>query len=429
MGLTVTEKILAAHAGAAAVRPGEIIDCRVDFVFANDITAPLTIREFQRMGVGRVFDPDRVAFVLDHYVPNKDIPSANQAKITREFVRAHGLPHFYDIGRAGIAHVLLAEEGFVGPGDVFIGADSHTCNHGALGAFATGVGSSDLAAAMAMGRLWLRVPETVRYVFTGRPRPWVTGKDLVLSIIGTIGVDGARYGAMEFTGETLAHLTMDERFSITNMAIEAGAKNGIMEPDERTLAWITPRARRPFRVVRSDPDAVYADVRTIDAAALEPVVSAPSSPGNVVPVREAAGVRVDQCFIGTCTNGRIEDLRTAATILAGRTVHRDTRLLVIPATPAIYRQAMDEGLIRIFLDAGAAVSTSTCGPCIGGHMGVLAEGEVCVSTSSRNFVGRMGHKTSRVYLSNAAVAAATAITGKLTHPSDVVGEAVGARAS
>ncbi|HEU5298590.1 MAG TPA: 3-isopropylmalate dehydratase large subunit [bacterium] len=429
MGLTVTEKILAAHAGAAAVRPGEIIDCGVDFVFANDITAPLTIREFQRMGVGRVFDPDRVAFVLDHYVPNKDIPSANQAKITREFVRAHGLPHFYDIGRAGIAHVLLAEEGFVGPGDVFIGADSHTCNHGALGAFATGVGSSDLAAAMAMGRLWLRVPETVRYVFTGRPRPWVTGKDLVLSIIGTIGVDGARYGAMEFTGETLAHLTMDERFSITNMAIEAGAKNGIMEPDERTLAWITPRARRPFRVVRSDPDAVYADVRTIDAAALEPVVSAPSSPGNVVPVREAAGVRVDQCFIGTCTNGRIEDLRTAATILAGRTVHRDTRLLVIPATPAIYRQAMDEGLIRIFLDAGAAVSTSTCGPCIGGHMGVLAEGEVCVSTSSRNFVGRMGHKTSRVYLSNAAVAAATAITGKLTHPSDVVGEAVGARAS
>lgn len=429
MGLTVTEKILAAHAGAAAVRPGEIIDCGVDFVFANDITAPLTIREFQRMGVGRVFDPDRVAFVLDHYVPNKDIPSANQAKITREFVRAHGLPHFYDIGRAGIAHVLLAEEGFVGPGDVFIGADSHTCNHGALGAFATGVGSSDLAAAMAMGRLWLRVPETVRYVFTGRPRPWVTGKDLVLSIIGTIGVDGARYGAMEFAGETLAHLTMDERFSITNMAIEAGAKNGIMEPDERTLAWITPRARRPFRVVRSDPDAVYADVRTIDAAALEPVVSAPSSPGNVVPVREAAGVRVDQCFIGTCTNGRIEDLRTAATILAGRTVHRDTRLLVIPATPAIYRQAMDEGLIRIFLDAGAAVSTSTCGPCIGGHMGVLAEGEVCVSTSSRNFVGRMGHKTSRVYLSNAAVAAATAITGKLTHPSDVVGEAVGARAS
>lgn len=428
MGLTVTEKILAAHAGVRSVRPGEIIDCRVDFVFANDITAPLTIREFEKMGTGRVFDPDRVAFVLDHYVPNKDIASANQCKVTREFVRAHGLPHFYDIGRAGIAHVLLAEEGFVGPGDVFLGADSHTCNHGALGAFATGVGSSDLAAAMALGRLWLRVPETVRYVFTGRPRPWVTGKDLVLSVIGAIGVDGARYGAMEFTGETLAHLTMDERFSITNMAVEAGAKNGIMEPDERTLEWVAPRARRPFTVVRSDPDAAYADVRTIDAAALDPVVSAPASPGNVVPVREAAGVRVDQCFIGTCTNGRIEDLRAAARILAGRKVHRDTRLLVIPATPAIYRQALDEGLIQLFVDAGAVVSTSTCGPCIGGHMGVLAEGEVCVSTSSRNFVGRMGHKTSQVYLSNAAVAAATAVAGKLTHPSDVVGELVGAEA-
>ncbi|HXF82666.1 MAG TPA: 3-isopropylmalate dehydratase large subunit [bacterium] len=426
MGLTITEKILAAHAGVPSVRPGEIIDCRVDFVFANDITAPLAIQEFEKMGVARVFDPDRVAFVLDHYVPNKDIASANQCKITREFVRRHALPHFYDIGRAGIAHVLLAEEGFVGPGDVFIGADSHTCNHGALGAFATGVGSSDLAAAMALGRLWLRVPETVRYEFRGRLRPWVTGKDLILAVIGRIGVDGARYGAMEFAGETLRDLTMDERFSITNMAIEAGAKNGIMEPDERTLEWITPRARRPFTVVRSDPDAAYADVRTIDAGALEPVVAAPASPGNVVPVREAAGVRVDQCFIGTCTNGRIEDLRTAARILAGRTVHRDTRLLVIPATPAIYRQAMAEGLIQIFLEAGAAVSTSTCGPCIGGHMGVLAEGEVCVSTSSRNFVGRMGHKTAQVYLANAAVAAATAVTGHLTHPADVMGALVGA---
>jgi 3-isopropylmalate/(R)-2-methylmalate dehydratase large subunit len=426
MGLTITEKILAAHAGVPTVRPGEIIDCRADFVFANDITAPLAIQEFEKMGVARVFDPDRVAFVLDHYVPNKDIASANQCKITREFVRRHALPHFYDIGRAGIAHVLLAEEGFVGPGDVFIGADSHTCNHGALGAFATGVGSSDLAAAMALGRLWLRVPETVRYEFRGRLRPWVTGKDLILAVIGRIGVDGARYGAMEFAGETLADLTMDERFSITNMAIEAGAKNGIMEPDARTLAWITPRARRPFTPVRSDPDAVYADVRTIDVGALEPVVAAPPSPGQVVPVREAAGVRVDQCFIGTCTNGRIEDLRTAARILAGRKVHRDTRLLIIPATPAIYRQAMAEGLIEIFLAAGAAVSTSTCGPCIGGHMGVLAEGEVCVSTSSRNFVGRMGHKTAQVYLANAAVAAATAVTGRLTHPADVMGALVGA---
>ena len=424
MSMTITEKILAAHAGVASVAPGEIIDCRVDFVFANDITAPLAIREFEKMGVSGVFDPDRVAFVLDHYVPNKDIASAQQCKITREFVRAHGLPHFYDIGRAGIAHVLLAEEGFVGPGDVFVGADSHTCNHGALGAFATGVGSSDLAAAMAMGRLWLRVPETVRYEFLGRLRPWVTGKDLILAIIGKIGVDGARYGAMEFAGETLDDLTMDERFSITNMAVEAGAKNGIMEPDERTLAWVAPRLRRTFTVYRSDPDARFADMQTVDAGALDPVVAAPASPGNVVPVREAAGVKVDQCFIGTCTNGRIEDLRMAARVLAGRKVHRDTRLLVIPATPAIYRQALQEGLIQIFLDAGAAISTSTCGPCIGGHMGVLADGEVCVSTSSRNFVGRMGHRESQVYLANAGVAAASAVLGRLAHPADVVGELV-----
>jgi len=424
MSMTITEKILAAHAGVASVRPGEIVDCAVDFLFANDITAPLAIGEFEKMGAPGVFDPDRVAFVLDHYVPNKDIASAEQGQVTRHFVRAHNLPHFYDIGRAGIAHVLLAEEGFVGPGDLFVGADSHTCNHGALGAFATGVGSSDLAAAMALGRIWLRVPETVKYVFSGRLGPWVTGKDLILAVIGTIGVGGARYGAMEFSGETLAALTMDERFSITNMAIEAGAKNGIMEPDDRTLEWLAPRARRPFMVLRSDADAAYADVRTLDAGALDPVVAVPPSPGHVVPIREVAGVRVDQAFIGTCTNGRIEDLRAAGRVLSGRRVHRDTRLLVIPATPAIYRQAMAEGLLRVFLDAGAAVSTSTCGPCLGGHMGVLGPGEVCVSTSSRNFVGRMGHRDSKVYLTNAAVAAASAVAGRLTHPSDVAGEPV-----
>ncbi len=424
MSMTITEKILAAHAGVAAVRPGELIDCRVDFVFANDITAPLAIREFEKMGVSRVFDPDRVAFVFDHYVPAKDIASAQQCKITRDFVRAHGLPHFYDIGRSGIAHVLLAEEGFVAPGEVFIGADSHTCNHGALGAFATGVGSSDLAAAMALGRLWLRVPETAKYVFQGRLRPWVTGKDLILMIIGEIGVDGARYGAMEFAGEALSQLTMDERFSITNMAVEAGAKNGIMEADDTVLEWVRPRARRPFTVYRSDSDARYAHTRTYDVGALDPVVAAPFSPGNVTPVREAGAVKVDQCFIGTCTNGRIEDLRMGARVLAGRRVHRDTRLLVIPATPAIYQQALREGLIQIYLDAGAAVSTSTCGPCIGGHMGVLGEDEVCVSTSARNFVGRMGHRQSQVYLANAAVAAASAVRGRLAHPDDVVREPV-----
>ncbi|OLC29506.1 MAG: 3-isopropylmalate dehydratase large subunit [Armatimonadetes bacterium 13_1_40CM_64_14] len=424
MGMTLTEKILAVHSGQREVRPGDLIDCRVDFLFANDITAPMAIKEFEKMGVENVFDPDRVAFVFDHYVPNKDIASAQQCKITREFVSAHHLPHFYDIGRSGIAHVLLAELGFVAPGEVFVGADSHTCNHGALGAFATGVGSSDLAAAMALGRLWLRVPESTKFVFTGQMRRWVTGKDLILKVIGDIGVDGARYGAMEFSGDALTQLTMDERFSITNMAVEAGAKNGIMEPDDVTLAWVTPRARRPFAVVRSDPDARYADVHEYDVSSMEPVVSVPSSPGNVMPVREAAGVKVDQCFIGTCTNGRIGDLRDAAKVLAGRTVHPQTRLLVIPATPAIYRQALEEGLVQIFLDAGAAISTSTCGPCIGGHMGVLAEGEVCVSTSSRNFVGRMGHRSSKVYLSNAAVAAAAAVAGKLVHPDEVVRDMV-----
>lgn len=424
MGMTLTEKILAAHSGQREVRPGDLIDCHVDFLFANDITAPMAIKEFEKMGVENVFDPDRVAFVFDHYVPNKDIASAQQCKITREFVSAHHLPHFYDIGRSGIAHVLLAELGFVVPGEVFIGADSHTCNHGALGAFATGVGSSDLAAAMALGRLWLRVPDSTKFIFTGQMQPWVTGKDLILKVIGDIGVDGARYGAMEFSGDALKQLTMDERFSITNMAVEAGAKNGIMEPDDVTLAWVTPRARRPFAVVRSDPNARYAEVHEYDVSSMEPVVSVPSSPGNVMPVREAAGVKVDQCFIGTCTNGRIDDLRDAAKVLAGRTVHPQTRLLVIPATPAIYRQALEEGLVQIFLDAGAAISTSTCGPCIGGHMGVLAEGEVCVSTSSRNFVGRMGHRSSKVYLSNAAVAAAAAVAGKLVHPDEVVRDKV-----
>ncbi len=424
MGMTITEKILAAHADLPKVEPGDLVECRVDMLFANDITAPLAIQQFERIGVQRVFDPDRVAFVLDHYSPSKDIASAEQCRITREFVRKYGLPHFYDVGRAGIAHVLLAEEGFVAPGEVFVGADSHTCNHGALGAFATGVGSSDLAAAMATGHLWFRVPHTLRFVFRGPLPRWVTGKDLVLRVIGDIGVDGARYAAMEFAGPVLQQLSMDERFSITNMAVEAGAKNGIMEPDEAVLEWVRSRARRPFQPVYADPDASYAAVYEYDVTDMDPVVSAPSSPANVVSVREAAGVRVDQCFIGTCTNGRIEDLRQAARVLAGRNVHPDVRLLVIPATPRIYRQALEEGLIQVFLDAGAAVSTPTCGPCIGGHMGVLADGEVCVSTSSRNFIGRMGHRGSKVYLSNAAVAAAAAVAGRLVHPDEVVREPV-----
>lgn len=423
MGMTLTEKILASHAGLGRVSPGDLVEAKIDFCFANDITAPLAFREFDKIGVPTVFDRERVALVPDHYAPNKDIASAEQCKVMREFARAHDIPYYYEIGRAGIAHVLLAEEGLVLPGEVFVGADSHTCNHGALGAFSTGIGSSDLAAAMATGTLWFRVPQTLRFILHGRPAPWVTGKDLVLKIIGDIGVDGARYCAMEFTGEALTHLTMDERFSIANMAVEAGGKNGIMEPDATVLDWVRPRAKRPFDPVFADPDAQYASVREYDTSRLEPVVSAPSSPGNVIPVREAAGVPVDQIFIGTCTNGRLEDLRVAARIMAGRKVHPHTRMLVIPATPAIYRQALAEGLIEVFMDAGAVVSASTCGPCIGGHMGVLASGEVCVSTSSRNFVGRMGHRESRVYLSGPAVAAATAVLGRLAHPDEVLGRA------
>ncbi len=422
MGMTLTEKILAAHAGAKSVRPGDLLEARVDFCFANDITAPLAIREFERTGASTVFDRNRVAMVPDHYAPNKDIASAEQCKVMREFAHKHDLPYYYEVGRAGIAHVLLAEDGLVLPGETFVGADSHTCNHGALGAFSTGVGSSDLAAVMATGSLWFRVPETMRFVFNGKPASWVTGKDLVLQVIGEIGVDGARYCAMEFAGEALRYLTMDERFSITNMAVEAGGKNGIMEPDDVVLDWVRPRAKRPFTPVFADRDATYASVREYDTSRLEPVVSAPSSPGNVVPVRQAAGVRVDQCFIGTCTNGRLEDLRVAARFLVGRKVHPNTRLMVIPATPAIYRQALKEGLVEIFLDAGAVVSASTCGPCIGGHMGVLASGEVCVSTSSRNFVGRMGHREAKVYLSGPAVAAASAVLGRLAHPDEVLTE-------
>jgi 3-isopropylmalate/(R)-2-methylmalate dehydratase large subunit len=423
MGMTLTEKILAAHSGRDRVRPGDLVEARVDFCFANDITAPLAIREFEKIGVPTVFDPGRVGLVPDHYAPNKDIPSAEQCKVMREFARRHHIQHYYEVGRAGIGHVQMAEEGLVLPGEVFVGADSHTCNHGALGAFSTGVGSSDLAAVMATGELWFRVPETLRFVFAGHPAPWVTGKDLVLRVIGDIGVDGARYCAMEFAGEALRHLTMDERFSITNMAVEAGGKNGIMEPDEATLEWVRPRAKRPFAPVYPDPDAEYARVFEYDTSRFEPVVAAPSSPGNVVPVREAAGVPVDQVFVGTCTNGRLEDLRVAARFLVGRRVHPRTRMLVIPATPAIYRQALKEGLIETFVDAGATVSTSTCGPCIGGHMGVLAAGEVCVSTSSRNFVGRMGHRESKVYLAGPAVAAASAVMGRLAHPDEVLGRA------
>ncbi|MBE0467227.1 MAG: 3-isopropylmalate dehydratase large subunit [Candidatus Desulforudis sp.] len=420
MGMTITEKILARRAGRDRVTPGELISCRVDAVLGNDITAPLAIREFSKIGVGRVFDPDRVILVPDHFVPNKDIKSAEQAKIMREFARAQNLTNYFEVGRMGIEHCLLPEQGLVGPGDVVIGADSHTCTYGAVGAFATGVGSTDLAAAMALGETWFKVPETIRFVYEGEPPEWVGGKDLILYTIGDIGVEGALYQAMEFTGPAIANLSMDGRFTMANMAVEAGAKNGIVPPDERTLEYVRGRAQRPYEVFQRDPDAAYARSVTYDVSKIEPQVAFPHSPDNTRPVTEAGHVDIDQVVIGSCTNGRLEDLRLAGRVLERRRVHRNVRLIVFPGTQAIYRRAMDEGLLATFITAGAAVSTPTCGPCLGGYMGVLARGERAVATTNRNFVGRMGHPESEVYLTNPAVAAASAILGRIAHPGEVI---------
>ena len=415
---TVTQKILAAHAGKEFVEPGELVSAKVDVLLANDITAPLAIREFERIGV-QVFDPAAVVMVPDHFTPNKDIKSAEQAKVVRDFARRHGLPYYYEVGRMGIEHCLLPEQGLVVPGDVIIGADSHTCTYGALGAFATGVGSTDLAAAMALGETWFKVPESLKFVFAGRPGPWVGGKDLILYAIGQIGVEGALYCAMEFTGPVIDGLSMDGRFTICNMAVEAGAKNGIIPPDEKTEAYVQGRGQRPYKLFKSDPDAAYKKVYKYDVTDLEPCVAFPHSPDNVRPVSEAADVKIDQVVIGSCTNGRLEDLRVAAKVLGGRQVHKDVRLIIIPCTQEIYRQALKEGLIETFIAAGAAVSTPTCGPCLGGHMGVLAKGERAVATTNRNFIGRMGHPESEVYLANPAVAAASAIAGWIVSPEGV----------
>ncbi|MEW6540817.1 MAG: 3-isopropylmalate dehydratase large subunit [Bacillota bacterium] len=420
MGMTITEKILARAAGRGRVAPGELISARVDAVLGNDITAPLAIREFEKIGVERVFDPDRVYLVPDHFTPNKDIKSAEQAKEMREFARRQGLTHYFEVGRMGIEHCLLPEQGLVGPGDVVIGADSHTCTYGALGAFATGVGSTDLAAAMALGETWFKVPESVKFVYEGELPEWVGGKDLILHTIGDIGVEGALYQAMEFTGPAIAHLSMDGRFTMANMAIEAGAKNGIIAPDLRTLEYVHGRTRRPFALFASDPDAAYARTVTYDVSKLEPQVAFPHSPDNTRPVTEAGRVDIDQVVIGSCTNGRMDDLRLAARVLERRQVHPHVRLIVFPGTQEIYRQALEEGLLSIFVQAGAAVSTPTCGPCLGGHMGVLARGERAVATTNRNFVGRMGHPESEVYLTNPAVAAASAVLGRIAHPGEVV---------
>ena len=427
MSMTMTQKILAAHAAdrarspsAPPLRAGELIMAKLDLVLGNDITAPVAIREFPKFGRAEVFDKEKVALVPDHFTPNKDIKAAQQCAAMRAFAREQGIVNYFEVGHdCGIEHALLPEKGLVTAGDLVIGADSHTCTYGALGAFSTGVGSTDMAAGMSCGETWLRVPAAVKVELRGKPRKWVSGKDVVLHLIGLIGVEGARYMSLEFTGDGVANLSMDDRFTIANMAIEAGAKNGIFPVDEKTLAYIDAHPSspvRPPRVYAADPDAEYERTVVIDLAALEPVVAFPHLPSNVRPVREAGEVKIDQVVIGSCTNGRIGDLRIAASVIRGRKVARDVRCIVIPATQRIWLQAMEEGLLKTFVEAGCVVSTPTCGPCLGGYMGILAKGERCVATTNRNFVGRMGHVESEVYLASPAVAAASALTGRISSP-------------
>lgn len=428
MPQTITEKILAAHAGKDSVTPGEIVTCKVDLAMANDVTAPTAASAFAKMGAPTVWDRHKIALVASHFAPAKDIASAKLMSRMRAFAVEHDIEHYFEIGRGGIEHILLPEEALVLPGQVVIGADSHSCTYGALGCFSTGVGSTDLAAVWALGEIWLRVPESIKIVYTGHMRPWVMGKDLILSVIARIGDDGARYMAMEHTGETIAELSMDSRLTLTNMAIEAGAKSGVVPPDARTLGYVAERQfdtgrESPFDVYLSDPDAEYAQVVDIDVNEIEPMVARPSLPSRAVPVSQIAPVKVDQVFIGSCTNARIEDLRIAAHVLGDNKVADGVRLMVIPATQRVWRQANEEGLLDLFAAAGASVSTPTCGACLGAHMGVLGPDEVCVSTSNRNYVGRMGDPTAQVYLANPAVAMAAAVAGEVVHPASVRSEA------
>jgi 3-isopropylmalate/(R)-2-methylmalate dehydratase large subunit len=416
--LNLAEKILAAHADKKEVAPGEFINARVDLIVANDITAPIAIREFRRLGV-RVFDPAKIVMVPDHFVPNKDILSAEQARFMRDFCREQGIRYF-EVGQMGIEHVLVPEQGLVLPGDCAIGADSHTCTYGAVGAFATGMGSTDIAAAMATGDIWMKVPPTIRFVYHGVLGRWTGGKDLILYTIGDIGVDGALYAVMEFTGEAIDELSMDGRFTMANMAIEAGGKAGLFHVDNKTQLYVKARAKRDYLVYEPDSDAEYARVAEYDVSAIEPQVAMPHSPANARPVSQVGDVDIDQAVIGSCTNGRLDDLRLAAQIFRKHRVHPGVRCIIIPGTQQVYLDALAEGLIEIFIKAGAAVSTPTCGPCLGGHMGVLAEGERCVSTTNRNFVGRMGSPRSEVYLANPAVAAASAVAGRIVHPDEVM---------
>ena len=417
--MTMAEKILAAHAGLEEVVPGQLIECNLDLVLSNDVTAPIAIKEFKKIGVEKVFDPTKIALVPDHYVPNKDIKSAEQAKMTRDFAREQGITHYYEVGCMGVEHALLPEQGVVGAGDLIIGADSHTCTYGALGAFSTGVGSTDAAVGYATGKAWFKVPESLLFNVEGELRPGVTGKDIILHIIGMIGVDGALYQAMEFRGSAIEGLTMDERLSISNMAIEAGGKAGLIPVDDVTRKYMDGRTERPYTEYHSDPDAVYAKVYNIEAQDIVPTVAFPHLPSNTRPASEARDIVIQQSVIGSCTNGRIEDMRQAAAVLKGHKVHRDVRCIIIPATQQVYRQCIKEGLMDIFLDANCAVSTPTCGPCLGGYMGILAAGERSIATTNRNFVGRMGDPTSEVYLSSPAVAAASAVLGHIGLPEDL----------
>jgi len=423
MGYTMAEKILASHAGLDSLHAGQFIEAEVDIVLGNDITAPIAIREFEKLagddGTLSVFDPERVVLVADHFTPNKDIKSAEQCAVMRRFAQEQNLPHYYDVGCMGIEHVLLPEEGLVGPGDVVVGADSHTCTYGALGAFATGVGSTDIAVAMATGRLWMRVPETIRIVYHGELQPWVGGKDLILYTIGQIGVAGARYMAMEFAGPAMDALSIEGRLTMANMAIEAGAKTGLFAVDDVTRAYVDGRAKRPYSCYHADCDASYARLIEIDTSQIEPQVAFPHLPENSRAISQAGDVCIDQAVIGSCTNGRLEDLRAAADVLRGRQVQPGVRCIVIPGSQRVYLDALREGLLEVFVEAGAVVSTPTCGPCLGGHMGVLAAGERAVSTTNRNFRGRMGHPESEVYLAGPGVAAASAVVGKIAHPDEV----------
>ena len=420
MGMTMTQKILAAHAGLDQVQAGQLIEAELDLVLGNDITSPVAIHEIEKMRDGSVFHKDKIALVMDHFAPNKDIKSAQHCKCVREFACKHDITNFFDVGEMGIEHALLPEKGLTVAGDVIIGADSHTCTYGALGAFSTGVGSTDMAAGMATGKAWFKVPSAIKFNMTGKPAKWISGKDVILHIIGMIGVDGALYRSMEFVGDGIRYLTMDDRFTIANMAIEGGAKNGIFPVDDLTRAYMKEHSSRPFVEYEADADAQYDEEYTIDLGALKPTVAFPHLPENTRTIDEVGDIAIDQVVIGSCTNGRMDDLRIAAGILKGKKVKKGLRVIVIPATQQIYLDAMGEGLIRTFIEAGAVVSTPTCGPCLGGYMGVMAEGERCVSTTNRNFVGRMGHVESEVYLASPAVAAASAVTGKISGPDEVL---------